>query len=394
MSTETLCLTSQNEHDEVLQRRSAKAIARLISLCVEQGRTKVSDKLIRNLSAFLCVDTKETPEFHLHQSLEESILSLKREEEKKSPKDLLSFEKTAFEARIKRAGAQAALEELATSFGVDLFAKIPRLKECMSAFTIKAFTEGFPDDVTADSSTFGQSIIDEFSVLRTLLPTLHPDLVRELEEMFPQIVQAIQCRFSVIRFAAARCFSSMCKANLINGMKVMVDNVLPMVADQHDMERRQGAIECIYHLVTSLDTEILPYVIFLIVPVMGRMSDSDTDVRLLATETFATLVKLVPLEAGIPDPPGMSKELLAERDEERKFIAQMLDGSKVDAFEIPVAIKATLRRYQQDGVNWLAFLNKYHLHGILCDGTLNFLLIVLICRYGSRKDIANYLYNC
>jgi len=49
-------------------------------------------------------------------------------------------------------------------------------------------------------------------------------------------------------------------------------------------------------LVNTLDTDILPYVIFLIVPVMGRMSDSDNDVRLLATETFATLVKLVPLE--------------------------------------------------------------------------------------------------
>src|SRR5690606_32565986 len=36
-------------------------------------------------------------------------------------------------------------------------------------------------------------------------------------------------------------------------------------------------------------------------------------------------------------------------------------------FELPVAIKATLRSYQQEGVNWLAFLNKYHLHGILCD---------------------------
>jgi hypothetical protein len=33
-------------------------------------------------------------------------------------------------------------------------------------------------------------------------------------------------------------------------------------------------------------------------------------VRLLATTSFATLVKLVPLEAGIPDPPGFSAELL------------------------------------------------------------------------------------
>lgn len=64
----------------------------------------------------------------------------------------------------------------------------------------------------------------------------------------------------------------------------------------------------------------------------------------------------------------MSEKLLAERAEERKFISQMLDGSKVDPFEIPVAIRADLRKYQQDGVNWLAFLNKYHLHGILCDG--------------------------
>jgi len=105
----------------------------------------------------------------------------------------------------------------------------------------------------------------------------------------------------------------------------------------------------------------------LIVPILGRMSDSNDDVRLLSTTSFATLVKLVPLEAGIPDPPGLSDELLKGRDRERKFMAQMLDPKKAEPFHIPVAIKAELRPYQQDGVNWLAFLNKYHLHGILCD---------------------------
>ncbi|KAF5007503.1 hypothetical protein F66182_15726, partial [Fusarium sp. NRRL 66182] len=97
------------------------------------------------------------------------------------------------------------------------------------------------------------------------------------------------------------------------------------------------------------------------------MSDSDNDVRLLSTTSFATLVKLVPLEAGIPDPPGLSEELLQGRDRERKFMSQMLDPRKIEPFEIPVAIKAELRSYQQEGVNWLAFLNRYHLHGILCD---------------------------
>ena len=89
----------------------------------------------------------------------------------------------------------------------------------------------------------------------------------------------------------------------------------------------------------------------------------------------------------------MSEKLLAERDEERKFIAQMLDGSKVDAFEIPVAIRANLRRYQQEGVNWLAFLNKYHLHGILCDGE-SLLEMNADGRYGFRKDVADHLHHC
>lgn len=40
----------------------------------------------------------------------------------------------------------------------------------------------------------------------------------------------------------------------------------------------------------------LPYVLFLIVPILGRMSDPNEPIRLLATGTFASLVKMVPLE--------------------------------------------------------------------------------------------------
>lgn len=74
------------------------------------------------------------------------------------------------------------------------------------------------------------------------------------------------------------------------------------------------------------------------------------------------------IQAGLPDPPGFSQELLRKRDEERQFLAQLLDGSKVEQYVIPVMIKAELRKYQQEGINWLAFLAKYQLHGILCDG--------------------------
>ena len=117
----------------------------------------------------------------------------------------------------------------------------------------------------------------------------------------------------------------------------------------------------------TLDIKALPYVIFMIVPVLGRMSDSDDDIRSTATNTFASLVKMVPLEAGLPDPPDFSEDLLRRRETERQFLTQLLDGSKVQKYDIPVKINAELRKYQQEGVNWLAFLAKYQLHGILCD---------------------------
>ena len=63
----------------------------------------------------------------------------------------------------------------------------------------------------------------------------------------------------------------------------------------------------------------------------------------------------------------MSADLIERKEKERKFLEQLLDGSKIENYVVPVPIKAELRKYQQDGVNWLSFLNTYKLHGILCD---------------------------
>lgn len=59
--------------------------------------------------------------------------------------------------------------------------------------------------------------------------------------------------------------------------------------------------------------------------------------------------------------------LNSKRDKEREFLQQLLSPSTIPDYVIPVEITAELRSYQQAGVNWLAFLNKYKLHGILCD---------------------------
>jgi TATA-binding protein-associated factor len=39
----------------------------------------------------------------------------------------------------------------------------------------------------------------------------------------------------------------------------------------------------------------------------------------------------------------------------------------VEDFVLPFECNRTLRPYQQEGVNWLAFLRRFKLHGALCD---------------------------
>ena len=357
----------KTEENVELQKRSSASIALLLSHYANAERRGPADKILGNLVKFYCVDTSETPEFRPNASLRDSVLSLRKEEDRRDHPDAAKYEREAKEARVTRRGAKEVFDQLAHMFGRDLLTKAPTLSTKIATPLRQAFEGDLPSDMEDGSSELGQAVIDGLSILRALMLNLHSDIHTFVSEITPLITKALRSAYSVFRYAAAKCFATICSVMTVEGMTVLVEGVLPSISNPLEVHCRQGAIECVYHLIHVMEDNILPYVIFLIVPVLGRMSDSDNDVRLIATTTFATLVKLVPLEAGIPDPPGLSEELLKGRDKERKFIAQMLDVHKVEPYEIPVAIKAELRSYQQEGVNWLAFLNRYHLHGILCD---------------------------
>ncbi len=357
----------KKEENIELQQRSASSVARLVQLFAEGGRSGPAQKVVANLTKFSCVETSETPEFSPNAAFTSNVLSLRKEEDRRDHPDAAKFAKEAKDARITRRGAKEALEQLSNIFGSDLLTKVPTLRSIMEDPLQYAFGGDLPADCRDPEKQVGQAAIDGMSVLRALTPTLHKDLHSFVMYLLPFVIKALHSELSVFRYMAAKCLATVCSVITVEGMTMLVEKVLPSISNPVDLNFRQGAIESVYHLIHVMGDSILPYVIFLIVPVLGRMSDSDNDVRLIATTTFATLVKLVPLEAGIPDPPGLSEELLKGRDRERTFIAQLLDPHKVEPFSMPVAIKAELRSYQQEGVNWLYFLNKYHLHGILCD---------------------------
>ncbi|KAI1099999.1 hypothetical protein F4804DRAFT_62672 [Jackrogersella minutella] len=380
------------EENQQLQTRSAETIGRLVQLFTDKGRRGPADKVVSNLVKFSCVEVAETPEFPIHATKTNVILSMQKEEDRVDHgSDAAKFAREAKGARITRRGAKEALEILSRTFGAELFNIVPSLKRFMEEPLVKAFSDDLPPEAKDPDNTFGQEIVDAMSVIRTMTPTMNKALYPFIMQQVPLIITSLHSELSVFRYMAAKCLATICSVITVEGMTALVEKVLPSISNPVDLHFRQGAIEIIYHLITVMGDGILPYVIFLIVPVLGRMSDSDNDIRLIATTSFATLVKLVPLEAGIPDPPGLSEELLKGRDRERTFIGQLLDPKKVEPFKIPVAINAELRSYQQDGVNWLHFLNKYHLHGILCDDmglgkTLQTLCIVASDHYNREEE--------
>ncbi|KAJ1024814.1 hypothetical protein NDA16_002854 [Ustilago loliicola] len=359
-----------------LQTHSARSVAKLIEYCVSPvAKSNPSDKIVKNLCAFVCQDTTRVAIFANSKNEREGILSINepavvaKGPGRTSTKDEAVESEEVLQGKLIRRGAVAALVQLADLFGERLFDVVPMLWQCMSSALLSTFgsTAAEADAKIAQQDDLGQSILDACAILDVNLPNLKGQLCDKVVELLPALTLAIQSGFAVIRSAAAKCFAVVASCLTEVALKHVVEQVVPLVADATSITNRQGSVELIYHTVQQLDLKILPYVIFLIVPILGRMSDNDEKVRLVATNTFASLVKMVPLEAGLPDPPGFSADLLQKRETERKFLMQLLDGSKVEPYQIPVKINAKLRKYQQDGVNWMAFLAKYQLHGILCD---------------------------
>lgn len=79
------------------------------------------------------------------------------------------------------------------------------------------------------------------------------------------------------------------------------------------------------------------------------MSDQNQPVRLMATHCFATLIQLMPLDGGVPEPPNLTPELAKQKARERKFLEQLFNPKSIENYKVPVPIQAELRSYQQVG---------------------------------------------
>ncbi|KAF8783592.1 hypothetical protein HU200_000532 [Digitaria exilis] len=369
----------KREQEEVLQDKAADALAELIFSCVGR-KPGPNDKLTKNLCTLTCTDASETPQAAIINSMQviedQNLLSIgKRFSSHRSRGQTTSGseERSKMEGFISRRGSELAFKHLCEKFGPSLFEKLPKLWDCLTEFLKPVKTEDGPKGDTSIAQLGRsyedkdpQSLINNIQVVRSITPHLAEPLRPQLLSLLPCILGCVRHPHVAVRLAAARCITSMAKSLADDVMVLVIENVIPMLSDLSSVSARQGAGMLLSLLVQGLAVELVPYAPFLVVPLLKCMSDPDGSVRQTVTHSFAALVPLLPLSKGASIPGGLS-ERLSTSSEDVQFLEQLLDNSQIDDFKLNIDLSVELRRYQQEGINWLAFLRRFKLHGILCD---------------------------
>ncbi|KAM6956533.1 TATA-binding protein-associated factor 172 [Aplochiton taeniatus] len=404
---------AKREENTLVQGYAASFIAKLLQQC--SGRSPCPNpKILKNLCCSVCVDPLLTPlsacpvpptqelakasgsekdclhhmvnktrgiiTLYRHQRAAFAVTS-KRGPAPKTPKTPTTelppgsaMNSDADESKkpclVQRRGAEFCLTTVARHFDQELTTSLPYLWEAMVGPLRTVVAEDQNIDVKLQlerGDAAAQELVNSLQVLEITAGAMAPQLKPLLMVHLPHLFTCLQHPYTAVRHMAARCVGVLSKMATLETMHLFLERVLPWLGAIEDCTKQEGAIEAMACVMEQLEVDIVPYIVLLVVPVLGRMSDPSDSVRFMATQCFATLIRLLPLEAGIPDPPAMSEELIRQKARERHFLEQLLDSRKLENYKIPVPIKAELRKYQQDGVNWLSFLNKYKLHGILCD---------------------------
>uniref|UniRef100_A0A182M311 TATA-binding protein-associated factor 172 n=1 Tax=Anopheles culicifacies TaxID=139723 RepID=A0A182M311_9DIPT len=275
-------------------------------------------------------------------------------------------------ARTQRLGATAAITTICAQFGAQLPQKLPIVWELLldkiQSRVDAAYVDRLALDVIAQDET--NDFMTSLQLLEVAAPYLNASLHKELFELLPKLCLLLRHPLKGVRHMVGRCLATLAAVDAATVMTLVINDVVPLLSCIESVIKRQGAAEAITCIVNRLQFEIVPYVVLLVVPLLGRMSDPDQSVRLVSTHCFATLIQLMPLDGLAADSGGtrnLSEDLRQRKMKDRRFLEYLFSPKSIPDFEIPVKINAELRSYQQSGVNWLWFLNRYKLHGILCD---------------------------
>lgn len=101
------------------------------------------------------------------------------------------------------------------------------------------------DAILASDDERGQDLLDCLTVLPTGAQKLGESLHGRLTALFAALALATQSQFAVVRYAVAKCFAALCNIVPTEGLRAVVEGVVPFMSDPLNVNNRRGAIELI-----------------------------------------------------------------------------------------------------------------------------------------------------
>eukprot|EP00850_Spirogloea_muscicola_P017052 SM000143S00717 [mRNA] locus=s143:72474:80669:- [translate_table: standard] len=345
--------------DGELQARAATALAAVVVHCYNR-QPSPNDKLIRNL----CV-------------LATTIAEDGEGQDGKEMRAAEAGSRLKAQGSVAQRGAEAALRALAAQLpGSQLLEKLPRLwdilTEAVPAATLPTDQQNghvrwqdiqLSQELRAKPAAGLLQCLRLASILAKMVAQVgNHELRARLLQLLPAIAASLGHSEPMVRTAAAKAIAAMALPSDEEVLVAVVELVLPMLSEESEC-CALGAIQCVHEVVEMLGATLAAWAGALVVAILPAMAHSSPALRAAAMQPFAQLVPLLPLARGLPSPARLPK--WASHDV--SFLEQLLDNRSIADYQLPMPLRASLRRYQQEGVNWLAFLCRFGLHGILCD---------------------------
>lgn len=85
----------------------------------------------------------------------------------------------------------------------------------------------------------------------------------------PKICKLLENECPAIRHMSARCIAAISLLNTEHVMEIIIKTIVPLLSVADSDIKREGAAEAIFCAVNKLQLAIIPYVVLLVIPLLG-----------------------------------------------------------------------------------------------------------------------------
>lgn len=87
----------------------------------------------------------------------------------------------------------------------------------------------------------------------------------------PELLKCLRNPYRAVRHLSSRCLAVFSSLDSVTIMQAVVDHILPMLNATDNDTCRQGAAEAIACIIEKLQFDIVPYIVLLVIPLLGKL---------------------------------------------------------------------------------------------------------------------------